>query len=288
MNSRSELIRRLALLRRSNQRREKLSEILVKGKQQISNIARLHPGIRFNEVVLPKTNNPSANIPGLRFSKLKKIDPALLYYVFYHSKPLPSGNTFSSREIELDDEDRAVLNDPAIADSLMAATLARPEESLPEDPRFILCLDKVIFPDNVGCLVRSAEAVGGVDGIISSEGTCDFYGWKVLEASNALGLDIPKRSGMSHSEIIAYANKHSLLPVVGSSSEGVDPKEIKLSSQHKGVMVIIGNEMHGPSSELLNVAVRARIPISDRMNSLNAGVAGGLLLQIAKSFLSSP
>lgn len=287
MRARSEIIRRLALLRRSSQRRDKLSEVVVKGRYQIVNLIKYNEGLRFNEVVLPKVDRADL-IPGLRFGKIFHADPALLYYVFYHSKPLPSGKTFSAKELDLTHEDRAILSDPKIAHSLMAATLPRPEESLPENPKLVLCLDKVIFPDNVGALIRSAQGVGGVDAIISTEGTCDFFGWKVLEASKALGFSIPKKSAMSHSDVLAYARVNNLLPVVGSSSVGMDPKEIKLSPEHKGVMVIVGNEKHGPSKEFLDVAVRARIPIETRMNSLNAGVAGGLLLHIAKSFLSNP
>lgn len=127
--------------------------------------------------------------------------------------------------------------------------------------------------------------MGGVDCILSTPGACDFYGWKVLEGSNGVGLSIPKRSVQEQKELVDIISKNQLLPIVGHSVEGIDPRDIDMTN-HKGVMVIVGNERNGPSKELLDIAVRVKIPINKRMNSLNVGVAGGLLLQLAKGLIS--
>ncbi len=268
------------------QRRSKFDEIIIKGREQIQWLARSNPELRFKELVVPRLDRNELFLKGVTAHKVFKLDPELLFYIFYQSKPLPSGKSINSKEFELGEADKALLNDPHIADSLVAATLPRPEESLPSSPQVVLCLDRVIFPDNVGSLIRSASAISNVDAIIGTQGTCDFFGWKVLEASKARGFSVPTKNGMSNFDVISYAKQNNLLPIVGHSSIGVDPREIRLSDDHKGIMVIVGNEKHGPSSELLDISIRARIPISDRMNSLNVGVAGGILLQLASSVIS--
>jgi tRNA G18 (ribose-2'-O)-methylase SpoU len=239
-------------------------------------------------VLLPRIETEREYIHGLRADRIMKVDPALLYFIIYQSRALPSGKHLDAKQLQVDSLDEAVLTDPRVAQSLIIASLPKPSYQIPASPKFVLCIDKVIFPDNVGSLIRSSKCVGSVDAILATQGSCDYFGWKVLEASGGLGLDIPVQSGMNHSEIAEFARKHRLLPIVGSSGVGVDPKDIQLSSDYEGLMVIIGNETHGPSQELLDVAVRARIPINERMNSLNAGVAGGILLQVANSILHRP
>lgn len=281
----SELISRLGLLRRSVQWREKFDEIFVKGREQIDNLLAQDPDLRFKEVLVSNKLVDFSFLRQLSAHRIRKVDPELLYYIVYQSKPLPSGGIAGKNDIELSESDMDILRDPKIADSLMLATLPRPAPQLPERPKFVVCLDGVIFPDNVGTIIRCAHAVGGVDAIVSTAGSCDFDGWKVLEASKGFGFNIPK-AAMNTQSLAEYISKHNLLPVVGDASVGIHPKEVA-SSGHSGVIVIIGNEKHGPRPEILDLAVRVRIPINERMNSLNAGVAGGLLLQLAKPLVPS-
>ena len=163
----------------------------------------------------------------------------------------------------------------------MVGTLRRPVYDFPMSPRLVLCLDGVIFPENVGGLIRCSHALG-VDGIVATPGTCDYHGWKVLEASRGFGFNIPQVKMKSTDELIQLILDKNLLPIVGHAAEGVDATQLDMR-KHEGVMVIVGNEKHGPGREILDLAVRVRIPISQKTNSLNATVAGGLLLQLVKA-----
>jgi tRNA G18 (ribose-2'-O)-methylase SpoU len=176
--------------------------------------------------------------------------------------------------------DEEILSNPSIADSLMVATLPAPKDALPERIKFAMCLNDVIFPDNVGSLIQSASAIGDVDAIIGTQLTCDFYGWKVLEASKGEGFSIPKNRMANMKELRDIIQKHNLLPLVGRSDEGVEISSVDMS-KHSGVMVVIGNEKHGANKDILDMAVPVKIPI--KIHSLNASVAGGILLQLAKS-----
>ena len=284
LHTRSALAKKCALLRRSYQRRESSGEILVKGRTQIANILSEDSSAVFNEILI---SNRAEGIDrnSLRAHRIRRIDPEVLYYICYHSKKLPSGGRFDSKTCVLSEEDRAVLHDPAAGDSLMVGTLPRPVYDCPPEPRLVLCLDRLIFPDNVGSLIRCSRALG-VDGIVSTSGSCDFHGWKVLEASRGFGFKIPQMKMDSTDSLVKLVLDKKLLPVVGHSVEGVDVTKLDMSN-HKGALVIVGNEKHGATKELLDLAVRVRIPISERTNSLNAAVAGGILLQLTKAALTS-
>ena len=275
MHKKSEIVRRLALLRQSKWRRETNEEVLVKGRVQIENIVSNDPNIKFKEVLVSNKLENYDFLGNIHARRILRVDPKILYHIAYHDKPLRSGPNATDGCI--DDE---ILSDPTIGDSLMVGTLPKPLQDLPKEINVALCLNDVIFPDNVGVLLQSAHAVGGVDAIIGTEKTCDFYGWKVLEASRGYGYNIPKKVMSTPEELQTFISERNLLPIVGDCSEGetfasIDPRK------YSGVVIIVGNEKHGPTQSIRDMAVKIRIPI--KIHSLNVGVAGGILLQMAKS-----
>jgi len=280
MHQRSEVIRRLALLRQSKWRREQMKEILVKGRSQIENIIKYNKESRFKEVIVSNKLGDYDFLSDIPTHRIKLVDPKLLYYIAYHSKPVVSKTKTTAEDGHMDEE---ILANPMIGHSLMVGTLPIPSQKLPSNMKLVLCLNDVIFPDNVGGLIQAAHGVGGVDAIIGTERTCDFYGWKVLEASKGYGFSIPKKRITEVSEINLLAKEHNLLPIVGHSKDGVDFSTLDVS-KYSGLMVVVGNEKHGPSEEILDIATPVRIPIN--IHSLNVSVAGGILLQLAKSSIS--
>ena len=245
---------------------------------QIENISRYNPGTRFKEILLSNKLPSYDFLSNIEVDRIRKVDPEILYYIAYHSKPLQAGPV--DKEADLGTE---ILSDPSIGDSLMLGTLPKRKDQLPETMRLILCLNDVIFPDNVGSMIQSAHSIGGVDAIIGTEKTCDFYGWKVLEASRGLGYQIPKQVISKPDELLSVIKKHNLLPIVGDANEGQDISNLDIKD-YSGIAVIVGNEKHGPTPPVRDMAVKVRIPID--IHSLNVGVAGGILLQIAKSVLN--
>lgn len=279
MHKKSEVVRRLALLRQSKWRRADLGQHLVKGRVQIENICRTSPGIQFKEVLVSNKLDNYDFLANINTRRILRVDPEILYHIAYHDRPLRS-----TRDNDDNSIDNEILSNPTIGDSLMVGTLPNPVQDFPTKIRLALCLNDVIFPDNVGSLIQSAHALGGVDAVIGTEKTCDFYGWKVLEACKGLGYDIPKRVISDPQELQGLIAKHELLPIVGDSAEGESLGSID-TSKYSGVIVIVGNEKHGPTQPIRDMAVKIRIPID--IHSLNVGVAGGILLQMAKSAFSN-
>lgn len=140
-----------------------------------------------------------------------------------------------------------------------------------------LLLEQVQDPSNVGALLRSAAAFG-FDTVILGEGCADAYGPKAVRASmSAVGAlcvvqhaDIPAVCTVLRAEGVAVlaAALYNSVPL-----SGVD------TAAMQKIAVLIGNEGNGLSAEAVAAADMAvRIPMSDKIESLNAAVAGSVLL----------
>ena len=143
--------------------------------------------------------------------------------------------------------------------------------------RRILALEGVQDPGNVGTLLRSAAAFG-FDAVLLGPGCAAPFSPKVLRASMGaagrlpLGVcaDLPAALGALRGRgvacLAAALYKARPLDAVGTQFPG-------------GVCVVIGSEGQGLSDAAIAACSAAvRIPMTDRVESLNAGVAGSVLL----------
>ncbi len=143
--------------------------------------------------------------------------------------------------------------------------------------RRILALESVQDPGNVGTLLRSAAAFG-FDAVLLGPGCAAPFSPKVLRASMGaagrlpLGVcaDLPAALGALRGRgvacLAAALYKARPLDAVGTQFPG-------------GVCVVIGSEGQGLSDAAIAACSAAvRIPMTDRVESLNAGVAGSILL----------
>ena len=146
-----------------------------------------------------------------------------------------------------------------------------------ETARRILALEGVQDPGNVGTLLRSAAAFG-FDGVLLGPGCAAPFSPKVLRASMGaagrlpIGVcrDLPAALGLLRARgvtcLAAALYKARPLDEAGTALPG-------------GVCVVIGSEGQGLTDETIAACDAAvRIPMTDRVESLNAGVAGSVLL----------
>ena len=137
-----------------------------------------------------------------------------------------------------------------------------------------LILDNLQDPGNVGTLVRSALAFGFND-IYLVEGA-DPYSEKVIRSS--AGLIMNARLHISDFETIKQ-NKSKIAEVfMVADMRGENINTIHLP---KGkIAVIIGNEGQGVSDNFTQLANKTvSIPMAPVVESLNAGVAGSIIMQ---------
>ena len=137
-----------------------------------------------------------------------------------------------------------------------------------------LILDNLQDPGNVGTLIRSAMAFGFND--VYLVGGVDPYSEKVVRSSAGTILK-------AHVHRVDYGGLKSNLSkiadcVLVADMQGTNINKFKLP---KGkVAVIVGNEGNGVSTQMIELATaKVSIPMMPGVESLNAGVAGSIVMQ---------
>ena len=152
------------------------------------------------------------------------------------------------------------------------AVLAREALTLPDSPSFVIIADQIRDPGNMGTLLRTAEAAGA-DAVLLSPGTVDAFSPKVVRSGMGAHFYLPIKHS-SWDEIKSYLEG---LPVFLAESEGGTP--LWEADLLQPCAMLIGGEAFGASQEGHKMATqRLTIPMRGRAESLNAAVAGAILI----------
>ena len=146
---------------------------------------------------------------------------------------------------------------------------------MPEAPNFVLVLDQIRDPGNLGTLLRTA-ASAGVQAVLLSPNTTDAFAPKVLRAGMGAHFRIPIHD-LTWEEIDErLIVKHPLMHIYLADMEGTSFWNMDL---RKPLALIVGSEAEGASSEAHRMATqKICIPMAGNVESLNAGVAGSVLM----------
>ena len=144
---------------------------------------------------------------------------------------------------------------------------------LPEKLDFLLILDRVGNPGNVGTLLRTATAAG-VDAVLLTEGSVDPTAPKVVRAGMGAHFRLPVRT-LAEEDILDLCEGDGLHLWSASADAEKVYSAVDLTSP---MAVIIGSEAHGVSERLHRASQPLRIPMPGGGESLNAAVAGAVLL----------
>ncbi len=144
-------------------------------------------------------------------------------------------------------------------------------EEIDVDGRYIF-LDGLQDPGNLGTIIRSAEAFN-MSGVILGEGTVDAYNEKVVRSTMGSIFRVPLHN-MDYEDLLGL--KARGMRVVSTSLEGkTDLKPIL----QKGIIITIGNESKGISSQLEEISDDfIKIPMHGKVESLNAAIAGSIIM----------
>lgn len=138
----------------------------------------------------------------------------------------------------------------------------------------ILLLDAIQDPGNLGTIIRTADAAG-VDGIILGKGTVDLYNAKVIRSTMGSLFHVPIIHG-DLLPIIEQMQQHSYT-FLAASLDGAVPYDHHVYDGPIGI--VIGNEANGVSPAVLEACqTKVKIPIYGQAESLNAGIATGILI----------
>ena len=137
--------------------------------------------------------------------------------------------------------------------------------------------ERVQDPGNVGTLLRSAAAFG-FDGVLLSDGCASVWAPKTLRASMGAAVRIPVIEAGKMPEAIAALRAKGITCLAAAlyKSQPLSAAEPRYPG---GVCVVIGSEGQGLTEETIRACNgTVRIPMTDRVESLNAGIAGSILL----------
>lgn len=135
--------------------------------------------------------------------------------------------------------------------------------------------DNIQNPDNLGAVVRTAEALGA-DGIIVNSG-CDIYSPKALRASMGGLLRFPVIKADDSKELLTRLKNNGMK--IFSSVVSKEAKDICTVDEKGGAVLIIGNEGNGVSEEILSLSTdTVTIPMKGKAESLNASAAATILI----------
>lgn len=138
----------------------------------------------------------------------------------------------------------------------------------------ILLLNNLRDPGNIGTLLRTAKAAG-FETVIADKGCADVYSPKSVRAamSGIFGLNIVICEDLA--EIVSELNKKNYTVYAADmNGENMFRAELKFPFG-----VILGNEANGVDQRVMDAADKTlSIPMSGEMESLNAAVAGSVIM----------
>lgn len=174
----------------------------------------------------------------------------------------------------------------------IAAIIPMPRRTLPVAPNLVLILDRVREPGNAGALLRSAEAAG-VDVALLAPETVDPFNDKALRAGMGAHFRLPLHICHDWDTIVDYLGRDraiSTIPI-STTAKPTNPSPVAcyVADAHAAraydevnwaqpAALMIGGEAEGPSAQARALATPIAIPMLGRTESLNAAVAGAVIL----------
>ena len=156
------------------------------------------------------------------------------------------------------------------------------KEQIEKGTRFILILDRIQDPGNMGTIIRTADAAG-VEAIVLLKGCVDIYNPKVLRSTMGSVFTMPILSVEDPDSAIGILKAEGF--AVASSILETDSYYDEISYPQK-IALVIGNEANGIDQSIIERSdIKVKIPIYGKVESLNAAIAAGILMYKIAGFL---
>lgn len=154
----------------------------------------------------------------------------------------------------------------------LLAVLEWPELALPAPLEWVVIADGISNPGNLGSLMRAAEAFG-VQALILASGSVDAFNPKVVRGGMGAHLRLPVRM-LDWKEIRGLLAGFRIWLAEAREGGAVDTTDWSGPTA-----LILGGEASGPGEAARALATgTVNIPMRGKIESLNAAVAGGILL----------
>lgn len=142
------------------------------------------------------------------------------------------------------------------------------------DPALVLVAEGIEKPGNLGALLRNVEAFGA-DALVSAGSVTDLGNPNVVRASKGTVFAVPSAAASSV-DVVAWARAAGLRIVVTTPAAATALADADLAVP---TALVIGSEATGVTDTWLEAADETVvIPMTGRVNSLNAATSGALAL----------
>lgn len=140
---------------------------------------------------------------------------------------------------------------------------------------FLILLEDLQDPGNVGTILRTAEGAG-VDGVIMTKNCVDIYNPKTIRSTMGSIYRVPFFLIEDMNELLNLLKKHEIKTYAAhlAGKNNYDQEDYT-----KGITIMIGNEGNGLSDSLAERAdCLVKIPMCGQLESLNAAMAAGIFM----------
>ncbi len=181
----------------------------------------------------------------------------------------------SCRIVQVTPEAMQKMSGLTTAQDVMMTAKIPASHILDDKSDIIIALDRIADPHNIGAILRSAEAFG-INQVVLSSGCADMYSPKVLRG--AMGSVF--RIGACYVDLISYLKdrKSNGYKILGA---GLSKKYLTVNKleNFKKAVIIIGNEGGGISKAVMEICDNGLyIPMLGKNESLNAAVAASVIM----------
>ncbi len=181
--------------------------------------------------------------------------------------------TLEGRQIEVEQVEARLLQSLSETETSQGLLAVLEDQRLPitTPADFVLIPDSIHDPGNLGTLLRSAEAAG-VQAVFLPPETADAFAPKVVRAGMGVHFRLPLQA-MTWEEIGIHTRG---MQIYLADMDGPACWEIAFQAP---LALIIGGEAEGASQAARKLAHRkVSVPMAGKTESLNAAVAGSILL----------
>ena len=180
-------------------------------------------------------------------------------------------NISAEDKIEINESELERISLLQTPNKVMAVFYKKENELTDLKNNFSLMLDEIQDPGNMGTIIRTADWFG-IKNIICSNECADCYNPKVVQASmGSLG-----RVNIIYTQLEEFIHENKGISIYAATLTG---KYLSSFNKLKEGIILIGNESKGVKENLLRLAAeQITIPKYGEAESLNAGVAAGIIL----------
>lgn len=172
------------------------------------------------------------------------------------------------------------LGVPLSATGLFRRPALLQSDTMLQSSRFVVVMEAVDNPTNLGAIVRSAAALGW-DGLLLDSTSADPLARRALRVSMGTGLSLPFSRLAPDEDPVTVLHRHGFVTcALAPDGAAVDISTLEIGTAAK-VAVLLGSERTGLSPAVLSSASHTvRIPMHAGTDSLNVGAAAAIALQM--------